>query len=243
MTTLIVFDIDGTLLRSVAPHQAAFLGALRDCGLTEIDSGWGGYAHHTDSWIFRQVFRRNTGRLPDEAETQKFADRLYERFLAATEREAVEQIPGAAAFLRSLAESDAYTVAFATGGMREVTAAKLAPLGVAGPVSTASDHTFREHVVREAIHQAGDGFDRVVCVGDGPWDVRAAVATGSQFIGIGESTAPFGEWFPRTRLFGSFDEIDPAADFTLAPPVGQVAAEPDADKAFSARPAPCVCWN
>ncbi|MFF2514193.1 hypothetical protein [Streptomyces sp. NPDC058086] len=110
-------------------------------------------------------------------------------------------------------------------------------------MSTASDHTLREHVVREAIHQAGDGFDRVVSVGDGPWDVRAAVATGSQFIGIGGSTAPFGAWFPHTHLYGSFDEIDPAADFSLTPPVGQVAAEPDADKAFAARPASCDCWN
>ncbi|MFD8218281.1 hypothetical protein ACFV2U_32370 [Streptomyces sp. NPDC059697] len=112
---------------------------MRDCGLAEIDSAWGGYTHHTDSWIFREVFRHNTGR-----------------------------VPGAAAFLRALAASDEYTVAFATGGMREVTAAKPAPLGAAGAVTTASDHTFREHVVREAIHQAGDGFDRVVSVGDRP---------------------------------------------------------------------------
>lgn len=243
MSTLIVFDIDGTLLRSVAPHQLAFHGALRDCGLAEIDSAWGGYAHHTDSWIFREVFRHNRGRFPDEAETRGFADRLHARFVEAAEREKVEQIPGAAAFLRELEASGGYTVAFATGGMREVTAVKLALLEASGPVATASDHTFREHVVREAIHQAGEGFDRVVCVGDGPWDVRAAVATGSQFIGIGESTKPFGAWFPRTHLFGSFDGIDPAADFSLVPPAGQVEAEPDADKVFTGRPAPCVCWS
>ncbi|MYT33696.1 MULTISPECIES: HAD family hydrolase [unclassified Streptomyces] len=243
MTTLIVFDIDGTLLRSVAPHQAAFSGALRDSGLTEIDSAWGGYAHHTDSWIFREVFRRNTGRLPDAAETLAFADRLAERFVAATAHDGVEQIPGAAAFLKALTASEEYAVAFATGGMRKVTEVKLAPLGAAGPVATASDHTFREHVVREAVRQAGTGFDRVISVGDGPWDVRAAVATGSQFIGIGESTAPFGDWFPRTHLFASFDEIDPAADFALSPPAGRVAAVPDTDVAFTARPASCGCWN
>lgn len=87
----------------------------------------------------------------------------------------------------------------------------------------------------EIIHQAGTGFDRVISVGDGPWDLRAAIATGSQFIGIGESTAPFGAWFPRTHLFASLDDPDPTTDFTVAPPAGQV-AEPDADKAFTARP-------
>ncbi|GAA3274082.1 HAD family hydrolase [Streptomyces lavendulae] len=247
MTTLIVFDIDGTLLRSVPAHVAAFVGALRDSGLTEIDSDWGGYTHHTDSWIFREVFRSNTGRLPDEAETKRFSGLLHERFTAATAREGVEQTPGAAAFLRALEADPGYAVAFATGAMREVTEAKLAPLAVTGPVVTANEHAFREHLVREAVHRsaerAGAAFDRVVCVGDGPWDVRAAVATGSQFIGIGASPEPFGDWFPRTHLFTSFDDIDPAADFTLLPPAGRVAGEPDADRVFAPRPASCPCWN
>lgn len=94
MTTLIVFDIDGTLLRSVPAHVAAFVAALRESGLTEIDSNWGGYTHHTDSWIFREVFRRNTGRLPGEAETKRFSGLLHEHFTAATAREGVEQTPG-----------------------------------------------------------------------------------------------------------------------------------------------------
>ncbi|MFD3873089.1 HAD family hydrolase [Streptomyces sp. NPDC058623] len=243
MTTLIVFDIDGTLLHSVAAHQAAFLGALGDSGLTEIDARWSGYRHHTDSWIFREVFRANEGRFPDAAQTQRFADLLHERFVAATAADGVEQLPGAAAFLHRLAEDDAYEVAFATGGMREVTAAKLAPLGASGPVSTASEHTYREHLVREAVHRAGGDFERVVCVGDGPWDLRAAVATGSQFIGMGGSSAPFGDWFPATHLFGSFDDVDPARDFTLSPPPGAVAAEPDADTPFAAGPAGCGCWH
>ncbi|MBV8934030.1 MAG: HAD family hydrolase [Kutzneria sp.] len=243
MRTLIVFDIDGTLLRSVAQHQAAFLAALHDTGLSDIDTAWGGYTHHTDSWIFREVFRANTGRVPSAAETQRFADVLHDRFRAATEAAGVAEIPGAAEFLCALAKADDYDVAFATGGMREVTAVKLAPFGALGPVATASDHTFREHVVREAIHQSGTGFDRVVSIGDGPWDMRAAVATGSQFIGIGPSTAPFGDWFPETHLFSSFGDVDPGADFSLCPPEGAVAAEPHADKAFAARPAACVCWE
>ena len=123
-----------------------------------------------------------------------------------------------------------------TGGMREVTAVKLALLQASGPVATASDHTFREHLVLEAIYRAGEDFDRVVCVGDGPWDLRAAVATGSQFLGIGVSTEPFGPWYPRANLFASFQDIDPAADFSLALPPGHVEAEADTDGTFTARP-------
>jgi phosphoglycolate phosphatase-like HAD superfamily hydrolase len=251
VSTLIVFDIDGTLLRSVAPHQAAFHGALRDCGLAEIDSAWGGYTHHTDSWIFREVFRRNHGRVPAEEETLRFAGRLHERFAAAVEREAVAELPGAAAFLHALSTSPEYRVAYATGGMREVTTVKLAgltPPGVCDPVATASEHTFREHILREAIEQSrqgadGGGFDRVIAVGDGPWDVRAAVTAGIQFIGIGESTAPFGAWFPRTHLFASFDDVDLDRDYTLAPPPGEVVPAAGAGEGFTARPRRCACWN
>lgn len=243
MNTLIVFDIDGTLLQSVAPHQRAFVGALKDCGLDDIDSAWGGYAHHTDSWIFREVFRRNTGALPLQEQMEFFSARLHERFLAAAEDDGVEQVPGAAEFLKRLGTMPDFTVSFATGGMRAITTAKLAPFDVQGPVATASDHTFREHVVREAIHQAGGPFDRVVAVGDGPWDVRAAVATGSQFIGIGETDASFGDWFPRTHLFRSFDDIDPTVDFTFAPPPDRIAAAPATDGQFNPRPWECHCWS
>ncbi|MEU8774290.1 HAD family hydrolase [Streptomyces sp. NPDC048606] len=247
MTTLIVFDIDGTLLRSVAAHQAAFVAALHDSGLTDFDTAWAGYTHHTDSWIHREVFRRQWGRLPDAAESRRFADHLHARFLAATPAGGIEPIPGATGFLRALASDGDYATAFATGALREVTTAKVAALGAVGPVVTGSDHTFRAHLVREAVRRASDraggAFDRVVCVGDGPWDVRAALDTGSEFIGIGTDTAPFGDWFPRNRLFASFDDVDPAADFTLTPPPGRTVAEPDADKAFAAGPAACPCWT
>lgn len=134
-------------------------------------------------------------------------------------------------------------MAFATGGMHEVTAEKLALLDASGPVSTASDHTYREHVVLEAIHRAGSRFNQIICVGDGLWDVRAAIATGSQLIGIGPSTTAFGEWFPSTHLYTSFNEIDVTADFTLRPPAGTTTRVPNGETAFTARPALCGCWN
>lgn len=243
MDTLIVFDIDGTLLHSVAPHQAAFLGALDDSGLAGAAPALSGYAHHTDSHIFREIFRRRTGRLPDTAESHAFAGRLRERYVAATGPGGAEQVPGAAAFLRRLAGSGRYAVAFATGGLPGVTAAKLAPLAPDGVVATAGEHTFREHVVREAVHRAGGPFDRVIAVGDGPWDVRAAVALGTEFIGIGASTAPFGDWFPCTHLFASFDAVDPDADFRLAPPAGAVPEPPDAATEFTPGPDRCGCWD
>lgn len=248
MTTLIVFDIDGTLLRSVQEHHRAFESALRDLGLAVPDSGWGGYTHHTDSWIFREVFRHDRGRTATRSETDRFAHALLDRYTELTALGDPGEIPGASAFLATLDASTDHRIAYATGGMREVAVLKLAtvaPPGGATFVATASEHTFREHIVRDAIHRATDecAAERVISVGDGTWDVRAAVALGTEFIGIGDSTDVFGAWFPRTHLVASFDEIDLSRSYALRPPKGSVPVEPGRDTRFVAASVHCPCWD
>jgi phosphoglycolate phosphatase-like HAD superfamily hydrolase len=246
MRTLIIFDIDGTLLDSVTTHQAAFRAALGACGLTDVNDDWGGYAHHTDSWIFREAFRSVRGRSPNSEETAAFAAHLHREFAAGVVRERPAEIPGAARFLRALADAEDITAVYATGGMREATLLKLAMLlpdvGRA-QLATASEHTFREHIVREALNRAGGSYERIIAVGDGRWDLRAACAIGAEFIGVGPSTAPFGDWFPRTHLASSFDGVDLRRDYSLTPPTGAIGRIPDADAAFAAHPKNCVCWH
>ncbi|WP_162902860.1 HAD family hydrolase [Taibaiella koreensis] len=59
---LIVFDIDGTLTDSVAPHQTAFVTALQQMGITEIDTNFKNYRHHTDKHIARSFMKRTRQR-------------------------------------------------------------------------------------------------------------------------------------------------------------------------------------
>jgi phosphoglycolate phosphatase-like HAD superfamily hydrolase len=41
------------------------------------------------------------------------------------------------------------------------------------------------HLAATAQRRPADGFERVVYVGDGLWDVRACVRLGLPFVGIG----------------------------------------------------------
>lgn len=252
MPTLIVFDIDGTLLHSVAPHQAAFVDALDAVGLTRPDTNWGGYRHLTDSWIYREVFRAHRGRAPEPEEFAEFDRRFEELFEARIGGGRLAALDGAPNFVRRLFDEPGVAVVFATGGLRGVTETKLRSAGLevpAGSIATASEHTYREHVVREAVHRAtasrptDAGFDRIIAFGDGPWDVRAALALGFEFVGVGESGRAFGPWFPSTHLIARYEQVDLRRDYTLTPPSQAVPPAPGSDGDFTAGPGACACWS
>lgn len=246
-----MFDIDGTLLHSVAAHQAAFLEALWAVGLTRPDTDWGGYRHHTDSWIYREVFHDHLGRAPEPEEFAEFDRRLAELFEARIAGAPLAALDGAFDFVRRLGDEPDLAVVFATGGLRAVTEMKLRSVGLdvpAGGVATASDHTYREHVVLEAVHRAAasrdpaQSFDRIIAFGDGPWDVRAALVFGFEFVGVGESGRAFGPWFPPTHLISRYEQVDLRRDYTLTPPAEAGPPVPEADD-FTAAPGVCGCWS
>lgn len=56
---LIVFDIDDTLTKSECQHQLAYVNALKEIGITEINQNWKDYQHHTDSYILIVNYENN----------------------------------------------------------------------------------------------------------------------------------------------------------------------------------------
>jgi hypothetical protein len=83
-------------------------------------------------------------------------------------------------------------VAFATGGWGASASLKLASAGLVVddlPWANGDDALDRVDILRTAIARAGqkygwNAFERVVYVGDGVWDVRAAKALGIGFLGV-----------------------------------------------------------
>lgn len=55
-TSIVVFDIDGSLTDSVAPHQVAFEAALCSYPFPALRTEWASYKHHSDSAIFREAW-------------------------------------------------------------------------------------------------------------------------------------------------------------------------------------------
>ena len=192
---LAIFDIDGTLTESVAVDESCFVQAFRDVlGIERINTNWLEYTFQTDSGLALEICRNHLGRDPSGAEISRLQSRFAELLSAAVEGagQPIREITGAAALLRLLRAHARWHVAIATGGWRMSARFKLASAGLAVdgfPWANADDALDRVDILRTAIGRAGqhyeqDTFEKVVYVGDGVWDVRAAKALGIGFLGL-----------------------------------------------------------
>lgn len=191
---LAIFDIDGTLTATNDVDDECFFRAVSetlgvDCGAVD----WSDMPHVTDSAIARSLWTRERGGEP----TQRDIQALQRRFLTMLRAELARApnrfaaIDGAVAIFRHL-RSVGWDTAIATGGWGASAAIKLSAAGLmttSVPLACADDAESREDIVRLAWRKAeaaaGRRFERVVSVGDGPWDVRTARSLGLPFVGVG----------------------------------------------------------
>jgi phosphoglycolate phosphatase-like HAD superfamily hydrolase len=189
---LIVFDIDGTLLQSIATHQLAMQQAMDASDLVHKDPEWSNYVNHTDSGVYYEAYERSFGKPPSKAECRDFEALFQTRYDGLRVASDDVEIPGAVALLRRLEASGAWLVAYATGSYRGPAEHKLQCLGVASRSSilvTASEFRTRREIVSDAVRRRLAGFEhkhhnRMISVGDGPWDARTAADLGMHFIGV-----------------------------------------------------------
>jgi phosphoglycolate phosphatase-like HAD superfamily hydrolase len=189
---LIVFDIDGTLLKSIGTHHLAMTRAMTASDLIHRDPEWANYANHTDSGVYYEAYEKSFGRSPTDAACLEF-ETLFQRCYDEITRTTLDSpMPGAAELLLRLEASGDYLVAFATGSYRGPALHKLQCLGVASDacfLATASEFRTREEIVADAVRRRLRGFKgehqaRMISVGDGPWDARTAAALGMHFVGV-----------------------------------------------------------
>jgi phosphoglycolate phosphatase-like HAD superfamily hydrolase len=216
---LAVFDIDGTLTKTNQIDDRCFVSAFaEELGITGINTDWSRYPSVSDSGITRHVFRERFGRLPSTDEVL----RLQHRFVGLLE-ESYRQTPqlfaevlGAARALRRLQSEPAWAVAIATGGWQMSARFKMQKARIDGegiPAAFADDGVTREDIVKVAVARAQERygqtcFRRVVYVGDGVWDVRAARRLNLAFLGVGS-----GERAAALRKEGATAIIHDFTDF------------------------------
>ncbi len=191
---LAVFDIDGTLLNNLAGEDACYAQALREqLVLADLDTDWARYEHVSDDGIATEAYARAYGCAP----TAVLRTATIDRFVALLRAAHVSSTPlvalrGAHEVLTAL-PTRGWAVAMATGAWRRAAEYKLAAAGLPVadvPLATSEDGPARVAIVRSAIARAQaqwgvPGFGRVIAIGDGVWDVRAAQALHLPFVGVG----------------------------------------------------------
>src|SRR5262249_48011278 len=187
---LVLFDLDGTLLKTDGIAWRLYLQAFADVYDLEVRlEECRACRRITDRGVAEEILAQRLGR-PIGAEDVR---PLHERFVALlhgalpTASDTL-QVPGAAAILDRL-RGDGHTAAIATGGWGAAARLKLARggIGLDGIALTACDECpDRESIMTRAMDRAGGvaRHGRVVYVGDAAWDVAATRALALPFVGV-----------------------------------------------------------
>lgn len=193
---IVVFDIDGTLCQTSQVDDACWCAMVRDVlGVDSITTDWTAYPHSTDEAIASALIREHLDLEP----SRDLLDRMRDRFVELLKEAYAEDpglfrgTPGAENLLRYLRENNMH-VAIATGGWAPSARFKLQKAGLWQEdlsAAFACDAHPREEILSIAIARAAEaaGCDRaalgkVVYVGDGLWDLRAARTMEIGFLGI-----------------------------------------------------------
>jgi phosphoglycolate phosphatase-like HAD superfamily hydrolase len=192
---LAIFDIDGTLTETNSVDSVCFVQAMADAhSVVGMSTNWGAYAHTTDSFITGEILRERFGRPPDDEELSRFQSRFVSLLEEQRAKDAAlfAEIGGAGDALARLSREPDWAVAVASGCWRGSGVLKLRAAGLElgdAPAAFAEDGVSREEILRAAVSRARElyrqeSFERVVSLGDGLWDVRAARNLGVPFVGV-----------------------------------------------------------
>ena len=209
---LIMLDIDGTLTQSYEYDQEIFGLAIGDVlGGPPVDADLNGYIDKTSLGVTQEAIRRVTGRDAEAGEIDHVKRNVLGRLekLRQDSPESFTEVPGAAHFLEHLRSLDGTGIAIATGCWLHEALFKLQASGlrVDGiPLASSDDNRNRKRIMQIAADKAGDfytcpRFERIIYLGDGPWDLQASRSLGYGFIGIGPRVQALkdtliGRWHP-----------------------------------------------
>jgi len=191
--TLIIFDIDGTLLYSNKIDSQCFAVAYKTVfGKTFPTIDWREFPHVTDDTIFKTAFKAHHNRWPEPAEEETFRD----HFVALIEEKRktnpteFKEVPGSKNTIDQLLKDDQYLVGIGTGGWEKPANVKLKHLHINTQnvyMSCADNQPTREAILEKAIAAAkatNDSIERIVYVGDAIWDVQTTRNMQLNFLGI-----------------------------------------------------------
>jgi len=190
--TLVLFDIDGTLLFSEKVDSECFAATFKEqygADFPTID--WTYFSHVTDHTIFREAYFKLHGSFPDLPEIERFRNLFVDKIQEArrVRPEAFQMVPGANMIFEYLLEKE-IPFGVATGGWHAPATAKLKHVGLwhEGLVLSAADQQpTRVDIInraKEGCRIKGYHWEKVVYIGDAIWDVKTCREMEIPLLGI-----------------------------------------------------------
>lgn len=191
--TLLIFDIDGTLVYSERRDSRCFAETYQSLfGQSFPSIDWSQYPHVTDTTIFHTVFEKQFLRLPEADELQRFQE-AYVSLLREKRRQDPGhslEVPGARQLMQRLRGEQHFALGVATGGWRRPAHLKLKHVGISTdelPLEGADGKHSREEIINallDQIHAQRPDIDRIIYIGDAVWDVATTRNLKMPFIGM-----------------------------------------------------------
>lgn len=194
-----ILDIDGTLMPSQQVDNRCYWQAVFEhFGEEPRTLDLHDFEHVTDGGILREWMQRQHGREATAAEMAAIRQRFLELVMQAhaSASHAFDASPGLVEWLEQRLAEQGRCVAIATGGWGHTARFKLEAAGLDRfrlPLASSDDGDSRQAIMQQALRQlpaaAGGtatlpGSQPVCYIGDGVWDLRAALGLGWDFIGI-----------------------------------------------------------
>jgi len=218
MRTLLLFDIDGTLVLTGRAGLRALNRAFHEA--TGIAGGFHGVnaAGRTDGYLLEEAARRHGVDLTPQLRAtleSRYYDILAEEVLAPGEGRK-QVMPGVRPLIDTLRDRDDTTLALLTGNFRASARIKLehfdlwSPFGFGAFADDASDRNLLVPVALSRARAAGHEprADRVIVIGDTPLDVECAKAGGVRALGVATGSHTAGD----LRHAGADDVFEDLSD-------------------------------
>lgn len=191
--TLVIFDVDGTLVYSNHIDSQCFAQTYEqryERPFPTID--WTKYPHVTDHTIFRTVIRQHFEREATADEIDKF--QMQYIGLLQTNRLCrpveFQEVNSARQTIDKLRNDERFVVGVATGGWQRPACVKLNHVKIPARellLSGADGKETREEIIEHVVGMARLQFSnisRIVYIGDAIWDVETTRRMNMNFVGI-----------------------------------------------------------
>ena len=219
MQRLILFDIDGTLVRG-GPAKVAFNMAMLETFGTAGPVDSYDFSGKTDPQIARELL--SEAGLEDavvDAGLAELWDRYIEELEARIGDNPMRLLPGVAHLIEALASEPGVALGLVTGNIIRGARLKLGSVGLAECFEVGgygSDHEVREHLPAIALERAFEAWgvtfppESTVIVGDTPRDVECGKYAGTRTVAVATGR-PRRELLEATGADAVFDDFSDVA--------------------------------